>query len=306
MTIRHLKIFNAVAKTQSMTQAAEQLYLSQPTVSQAIRDLEEHYGVTLFERLSKRLFITEAGRQLLEYSRPMVLQFDHLEHNMRQERETEYLHIGATITISSCFLPELMAQLETNRPNATLFALTANTRVIEEKLLNGELDIAIVEGEIESQNLVYDTVAMDFLVLAFSAKHPISAKENIYLRDIKELPFVMREQGSGTRALFESSLSRTNWSPKIKAEAPFPQAILKAILKNDCLSVLSVRLVEQAYLEESISFARLAGSGWNRAFRLVRHKDRPVSPAMQELRRLLKAYEEPFIKQNEISAKVRI
>lgn len=91
MTIRHLKIFVAVADTGQMSKAARLLYLSQPTVSQAIRELEEHYHVLLFERLSKRLYITEEGKRLLSHAREVLARFDHLEEQMLEPYEWEHL-----------------------------------------------------------------------------------------------------------------------------------------------------------------------------------------------------------------------
>lgn len=93
MTIRHLKIFIAVAETGKMSTAAAQYYISQPTVSQAIKELEEHYGVLLFERISKKLYITEAGKNLFTYARMVVSQFDELEDNMLKGF-SEKLRIG--------------------------------------------------------------------------------------------------------------------------------------------------------------------------------------------------------------------
>ena len=94
MTIRHLKIFITVADTGKMSAAAEKLYISQPSVSQAIRELEEHYHTLLFERLSKKLFITEAGKRLYNYARPVVTQFDLIEQNMSRKADKTSAHRG--------------------------------------------------------------------------------------------------------------------------------------------------------------------------------------------------------------------
>ena len=99
MTIRHLKVFIAVAETGSMSAAANRLYLTQPTVSQSIRDLEEHYQVPLFERLHKRLFIAEEGKQLLEMARLAVGDFDSLELSMQRFQKRIHLRIGSSITV---------------------------------------------------------------------------------------------------------------------------------------------------------------------------------------------------------------
>ena len=112
MTIRHLKIFVEVAESGTMSAAAERCFISQPTVSQVIRELEEHYQVRLFERLSKKLYITESGERLLTSARKVLEQFNLLETNMESSRAEEYLRIGATITVGACLLSSILNDMK--------------------------------------------------------------------------------------------------------------------------------------------------------------------------------------------------
>lgn len=128
MTIRHLKIFLKVAETGNMSLAAKQLYLSQPTVSQAIRELEEHYDTQLFERLSKRLFITDAGKELLLYSRQVLHDFDKLEQGMVSATHHETLRIGASVTVGTCLLPFFLQDLKKEHPQVVTTNCVTNTR----------------------------------------------------------------------------------------------------------------------------------------------------------------------------------
>ncbi len=111
MTIRHLKVFIEVAEKGKMSAAAEALFITQPSVSQAIRELEEHYTTLLFERLSKRLYITEAGKLLYGYAKQVVSQFDLMEDNMAPDNLKEKLRIGATLTIGGSILSPLAKRL---------------------------------------------------------------------------------------------------------------------------------------------------------------------------------------------------
>ena len=104
MTIRHLKIFLTVAETGKMSMAAEQLYITQPSVSQAVRELEDHYQILLFERLSKKLYITEDGKKLYVTAKQLVTQFENLEESMRKENRREKIRIGGTVTLGSGLL----------------------------------------------------------------------------------------------------------------------------------------------------------------------------------------------------------
>lgn len=112
MTIRHLRIFIMVAESGSMTMAAKLLFISQPSVSQAIREIEENYGVKLFERLSKKLYITESGQLLLEYARHIVKSFDEMEVELKNTGKSIRLRIGATITVGTCMLPPMIQEFE--------------------------------------------------------------------------------------------------------------------------------------------------------------------------------------------------
>ena len=153
MTLRHLEIFLAVAETGSMRKAAEQLYISQPTVSGAIREMEEEYDVLLFERLNQRLFITPEGRQLTIYARELLSLFHEMEYTLRHSSDHAILRIGATLTVGTCVLPEILRQLEEEKHIPTSIQVE-NTRTIVQRLAEGALDIGFVEGEVHHPDLV--------------------------------------------------------------------------------------------------------------------------------------------------------
>ena len=295
MTIRHLKIFIAVAETGKMSLAAQKLYLTQPTVSQAVRELEEHYETRLFERLSKRLYITEPGQHLLKMAKAAVHSFDEMELQMQSETKTEHFRIGATVTIGSCMLPGLLEDFQKLRPQTDTFSYIRNTQAVEEKLLRSELDVGIVEGVIKSPDLVSLPLVDDYLVLACSADHPFASRNTFSPSDLEGLDFVMREYGSGTRALFEDYLRQNHISIHERVEAPFPEAMKHAILVNRCLAVISVRLIEDEIQKGTIHMLQDPENIWNRTFKLVYHKDKFISESILALKELLSRYKKPEI-----------
>ena len=113
MTLRHLKLFIAAADAGSITAAARQLYIAQPTVSIAVKELEEHYGICLFERISKRLRITEDGRRFLDYARHIVRLFDEMEQLFTDPERKGSLRLGASVTVGIHYVPEMVKKLET-------------------------------------------------------------------------------------------------------------------------------------------------------------------------------------------------
>src|SRR5699024_7436686 len=127
MTIRHLRIFIEVAKNGKMSIAANKLFISQPTVSQAIKELEEHDGFLLFERFKKRIYITDSGKKLLSYAENVVNQFDSLEEKMFTMNKNEKIKIGATITIAEYMLSDIISRLQKEDPEVEIYSYMNNT-----------------------------------------------------------------------------------------------------------------------------------------------------------------------------------
>lgn len=288
MTIRHLKVFIAVAETGSMSAAANRLYLTQPTVSQSIRDLEEHYQVPLFERLHKRLFITEEGKQLLEMARLAVGDFDSLELSMQRFQRKVHLRIGSSITVGTCLMGNIISDMEKEYLDMDIYSFVSNTAEIEQKLLRHELDVAVVEGNIESPKLISIPIVEDSLVLVCGKNHPFYQKEILYASELEGQRFAVREKGSGTRKLFEQYLSTHNIHIRTAWEANCPRTIMNAVIHNNALSVMSQRLVRHECMHHAVKIFHYETGEWNRFFKLVYLKK--DNEGIQRLQSVLERY----------------
>ena len=293
MTIRHLKIFLAVAETRKMSEAAAKLYISQPTVSQAIRELEDHYGTRLFERLSKKLYITPAGKELYAGALKAVREFDQLEQNMKEGSLREVLRLGASITVGTCLIPALLKDFEGAMPQVETSVHVTNTHIIEEMLLNSQLDLAVVEGEISSPDLICHSLVEDYLIMACGPGHPFARQKEIPVSALDGQDYAMREEGSGTRALFEKFALRHGLRLNIRWEANCPATIRQAVIHNHCLAVMSVRLLTDEIRTGLIHPIRNPSGEWNRHFRLVYHKNKYLTPSMECFRDILSRYRHP-------------
>ncbi len=291
MTIRHLRIFIEVAKAGKMSIAAQRLYISQPTVSQAIRELEEHYGRKLFDRLSKKLYITPFGKELFTYATQVVEQFDNLEKKMNDNLHIENLRIGASVTVGTCLLSKIIKEFHDIAPRVNTYAYVNNTSMVEKKLLSSELDIAIVEGDIHSQDLVTIPVIDDYLVLLCNNTHHILTKEKITLYDLENQRFAMREDGSGTREFFEQILHKYKIHIQLVCEASSTDTIRRSILDDDCLSLLSIHTFEEDIINGRIHIINTDLNPLKRSFKLVYHKDKIMSPSIITLKDILQKYE---------------
>lgn len=290
MTIRHLKIFIEVVKNGSMSAAASRLYISQPTVSQAIRELEEHYGVLLFNRLNRKLYITDAGQKLFSYAKSVVKQFDDLEDKMFKINKKEKIKIGSTITVGESILSDIINKFTKKEPNIEVYSYMNNTQVIERKLLNSEIDIGIVEGEIKSTDLICIPEIKDFLVLICSSKHPFAKRKTIKLMELANEKFAMREKGSGTRELFERYMSDNGIEIKTAFEGNSPEAIKKEVINNNYLAVISICLVEKEVKNSQIHVIESAEGVWDRYFSIVYHKDKVLTEGLKSLIDVVKDY----------------
>ncbi len=304
MTIRHLRIFVEVADCGKMSAAANKLYISQPTVSQAIKELEEYYGILLFERINRKLYITEKGKRFLFYARSLVTQFDDMEEKIFQANYAEKIRIGATITVGSCILGDVVKNFKQMNPNVETYSYVNNTKDIEEKLLESELDIGIVEGQVKSQDLICIPEVNDCLILACSTEHPFAKKKVVKLADLANEHFAMREKGSGTRELFERYMLENSMPIKIVFEGNSSASIKKAIIENQCLAVISIRLVEEEIKRGQIHVIQNIDRDWDRYFSVVYHKNKVVTNEMKSLIEVVKNYKHVDILQEINSGKL--
>lgn len=297
MTIRHLIIFIAVAETGKMSSAAAKYYISQPTVSQTIKELEEHYGVLLFDRISKKLYITQAGKNLLTYAKLVVDQFNQLEDNMFTGF-TEKLRIGATVTVGSCILSSILNQFKEKMPNVDTFSYVNNTKVIEEKLINSELDVGIVEGRIKNHDLITLPVMKDSLVIVCNKNHRLAGMKKVSIKELEKEDFVMREEGSGTRELFEHYMSKNGAKIKVSWEVSCPNAIKKAVKDNNCLAAISERLVEDEINAEEFYAIKCNDNSLERSFLMVYYKNKFLNESMKTLCDILESYDKGVSKKD--------
>lgn len=281
MTLRHLKIFLAVATYNTMREAAAKLYISQPTISQAIADLESEYGTRLFERFPRRLYLTPAGKQLLRHANCVLTAVEDLEQAMKLSSSAS-IWIGASVTVGTCLLESVIQDLEKHLPNVESYVTINNTATIEEELLHNHLDIAIVEGKIKSTELVFSPIAEDRLVLICGNAHPFVKKKQISLKDLEGQPFVLRENGSGTRELFESNMKEQQFPINVKWTSSNSEAIVQAVINNRGLSVMSSRLIQEKLKQGLLQEINVVGCQWIRTFHLVYHKNKYMTPLLQQ------------------------
>ncbi len=286
-TLKQLKTFIAVADYKKMSEAAKKLYISQPTVSQSISDLEEEYQTQLFKRFSKELKITPAGLLLLNHAREIVSIHEQLEQSMKNINALRPLRIGATLTIGNTLMGTLVETLNHKFPDIDVTVFVENTKIIEHRMIHNELDIAIVEGIIVRQEIITKPVLEDSLCIICGKEHPFTTRTSISMEDLRYQNFIMREKGSGTRSIFENIMLTHHIPFVIKWECSSRCAIVDAVRHNLGLGILSQRCVQEYVEKGDIFTCPVEGVSMKRYFYLCHNQNHPMNSQMQDFADLI-------------------
>lgn len=286
-TFRQLEIFAAVAEYKKMNLAASKLYIAQPTVSQTIIDLEKEYDTILFERHNKELKITLSGQLLLRRAKEILALHEGLDQEMKHLHEQRPLKIGATLTIGNTLISELVVLLNQAYPDIDVSVYIDNTKLLEHRLLHNELDLALVEGVILKKEIHTEPVFQDHLEVICGPGHPLAQKTSIRLEDLANQNFIMREQGSGTRAIFENLMS-TNHIPFVtKWECCSSSAIIDAVRHNLGLGIISYRCVKEYADKNEVRICPVESFNMERYFYLCYNQNHTVTSQMQDFTNMI-------------------
>lgn len=294
MNIRHLRIFITVADCGKMSTAAEKLFISQPSVSQAIKEIEDYYSIKLFERLSKKLYITENGELLLKYARHIVKSFDEMEANLKNVGESISLRIGATITVGTCMLNKIISRYEKENKNITTKVVVNNTNVIEKMILNSELDIGIVEGRIDNNDIIKIPIYNDKLVLVSGKNHDFYYKKEISIKELVGQNIISREEGSGARDSFHRILDEYNIDVNLKWSSTNTEAIKNAVIAGQGLAVLSTLIIENEVKNGILRIIPIKEIDISREIFVAYHKNKFISSYLNKFIKNVRDFKNDF------------
>jgi LysR family transcriptional regulator, transcriptional activator of the cysJI operon len=282
MTLRHLKIFITVADCGSMTNASEKLFIAQPTVSQAISELESYYGVKLFDRLSRRLYITETGKQFLSYARHIITLLDEMDQMMKNPDKCGVLKIGASLTIGACLLPALVKEFSRKYPSLKVQAVVKNTKDIEGLIVKNSIDFAIVEGIVHNTDMISSEFMDDELVLVCGKSHPLYGAQEISISSLNKLEFIVREPGSGTRELFENVMAANDIDWQLLWECNGSDGIKSAAVSGAGVAVISKLLIKSEVKARELAIIKVKGIEFKRKFNIIYHRNKYLTDSVKE------------------------
>jgi len=205
-SLRQLEVFLATAHYENVTRAAESLAMSQSAASGSLKELERQFDMKLFDRLGKRLQLSELGQQLRPQVESLMEQARSLEQALTGEDVAGRLEIGATLTIGNYIAVNMIADFRQQNTKSDIILRVANTKTIAEQVAGFELDMGLIEGELQHPDLDIVHWRRDELVVFAAPNHPLSTSKALSDQDLLTLPWIVREPGSGTRQAFDRAM----------------------------------------------------------------------------------------------------
>jgi LysR family cyn operon transcriptional activator len=229
--LRHLQYLLTVAEEGSFTRASEKLYVTQPALSQQVRQLEDELGTTLFDRTSKGIRLTVAGELFSQYARKVFCQLDEAKNALQELEGLQRgsLVIGTVQTVNAYLIPQVVAQFANNYPAISLRIEELTADEVENRVEDGSVQVGLSFGPITNTNLEFDELFEEELVLVVSKEHDLAGSEVIPLSDLDNFPLVMLSKGYCTRRLWDYCAQQVGIQSRIIAEMNTISAILRAI-----------------------------------------------------------------------------
>ena len=281
ITLKQLQVFICITQEKTITAAAEKLFLSKPAVSMSLSELEKQLGHPLFERKNNRLFINDCGKQLLPLADEQIERSKLIGTLFTESKQLNgKLHIGASNTLGNHLLPFLLADFrkQFNHHNQSL--LIDNSQTISEQIKEYELDIGLVEANLFDGKLNSIKWLQDEMVIVCSADHILSDEKYLNIQDLENQQWILREQGSGTRAFFINQIGRKLSNYQISLALKSTEAIINSTSAGLGLACISKVAARHALADKRLKQLNI-NIDMHRDYWLIWHKERYQSPLLK-------------------------
>lgn len=280
MTMRHFRIFMAVANSGSVSRAAEEMCVAQPTISTVIRELEDHYGTCFFERTSQRMKITAEGRALMEYAGHLLSLYEDTGQSFQGAEVKGTLRVGASVNVGIYYLPELVKEFNRKFPNVTVQAKVNTAETVEQLLLENQVDLALIGGGVRSE-MIHTTYLFVENHIAVCAPDHSLAERTITLQEFVEQPLLFRERSSGAFETFRAAIARVGCTAEPAWESASTEALLEAVSYGLGVTVLPEKLAREEIQNGKLAQIYISDFLFRNHVCLACHKNKYVSPVMK-------------------------
>ncbi len=279
MTLRHLQIFEAVCAENGITAAADKLYMTQPAVSRAVKELEEFYGVRLFERMNRRLYITPAGNRLLEYTGAILSRFSESVGSLRNSDALSLLKVGVNVTIGEALLPGVLKNFGELYPDVSVVSVVENSKQIEELLQKNEIDLAVTDNVTVSPYFITEILFREDMAVLCAPGY--TDRETLTPEELAGEKLLLREKGSGTRDSIERVLAPAGFGTAPVMESISPAALIGAAVQGLGITILSPHTAKKELTDGSLKQLKIKNAKFPRDYFVVYHKSKLVTSVMK-------------------------
>lgn len=287
MTLKHMKIYLEVYKTENVTRAAQHLHMTQPAVTRAIQEIEHYYGVRLFERINRRLYVTEVGREFYAYALHIADSFEQMERELRNWDEFGVLRLGTSVTIGNVMLPGVLSQARQRYPMLKIQTTVSNAQHLQAALLDNRLDFAVMEGGVNNELLEAQAFARDRL-LPVLPPDDLRRGKTVTLKELTRGPLLLREAGSAGRSFVDHVFDLHGISAQPVMESISTQAILQAVHAGLGVAFLPDRLVHSSIERGFVSSCGISDETFARENLLVWHKHKFLTQSAKEIMQIFR------------------
>lgn len=284
-----MRIFVSVFQKNSITKAAQELHLAQPSVSLAVRELEDYYGIRLFDRIGRHIAPTECGKEFYRYAVHIVSLFNEMEKKMRNWDTFGTLRIGASITIGTHILPVLIHRYQDQFPDLMIEAKVSKSASVEDEIIHNGIDLGLIETQPSHPDLRAVPFMTDSMCAITAPDHPLASVKSISLAELSRFPFLMREKGSAGRKLLDAAFSLQQMTVSPRWESTSTQALVKAVAEGLGVSVLPYLIVKKDIEEGTVRQIPL-NQPIRRNLNVIYHKSKFLTDNMKSFIELCKKY----------------
>lgn len=282
MTLKHLKIFCAVCKYQSVTVAAEHLNMMQPAVSLAIRELEVFYNTALFDRMNRRIYITDSGSALLKYASRILTDFEESIDVLRNTKIPLSLRIGANTTVSASILTDILKVYTKKNPEVHVTSMVNDTATIESQLLKNELDLAMIDNISASPYFVSRSIMQDEMIAVCNKRYLSKLQQPFQLKTLAKEKLLLRERGSGTRECIDMVFASQGITILPTMESVSAHVLLAAARNDLGITILSRQFLEKDLKNKTLYEIPLSDVTFMRSYYLIYHKNKHMTNTMKQ------------------------
>jgi DNA-binding transcriptional LysR family regulator len=283
MDIHRLAVFCKVVELRSFTKAADAVGLTQPTVSEHLRSLEEMVGETLVDRLGREVLPTPAGKILYQYAQNIIkLRNEALQAIERFKGNLSgHLLVGASTIPGTYMLPAIIGSFKAEHPSIQITLRISGSGDVVEHILDGSLEIGFIGARWDDRRIALEEIFSDELVLAVFPEHPWATRQEVELEELAAEPFILREKGSGTRVVMNRALEAKGFDPShlnAVAEMGSTESVRQGIKARIGISILSYQAVAEDFERHTLVQVPLNGVRLARSVYLAQRKGRHLSP----------------------------